>query len=55
MLERKIPSHINRTLLLKPLDIDAWHAVKTTDPLLDSDEENPDDHVRLDYREYNCH
>lgn len=29
--------------------IDAWHTINTTDPLLDSDEENPDEHVRLDY------
>ncbi|KAF8222598.1 hypothetical protein L208DRAFT_1413137 [Tricholoma matsutake] len=27
----------------------AWHIVNTTDPLLDSDDENPDEHVRLDY------
>jgi len=27
----------------------AWHLVITTDPLVDSDEEQPDEHVRLDY------
>lgn len=27
----------------------AWHIVMTTDPLMDSDEENADEHVRLDY------
>ncbi|KAH7883778.1 hypothetical protein F5I97DRAFT_1589185 [Phlebopus sp. FC_14] len=27
----------------------AWHTVLNSDPLLDSDEECPDEHVRLDY------
>ncbi|KAH7915336.1 hypothetical protein BJ138DRAFT_1141908 [Hygrophoropsis aurantiaca] len=27
----------------------AWHTALTTDPLVDSDEENADSHVRLDY------
>jgi len=27
----------------------AWHMVLNSDPLLDSDEENPDEHIRLDY------
>ncbi|KAH7924893.1 hypothetical protein BV22DRAFT_1034684 [Leucogyrophana mollusca] len=27
----------------------AWHTALTTDPLADSDEENPDGHVRADY------
>jgi len=27
----------------------AWHIVATTDPLMDSDEEHPDEHVHLDY------
>ncbi|EGO00101.1 hypothetical protein SERLA73DRAFT_180531 [Serpula lacrymans var. lacrymans S7.3] len=27
----------------------AWHTAMTADPLIDSDEENPDEHVRLDY------
>jgi len=27
----------------------AWHSINTTDPLLDSDEENQDEHIRLDY------
>jgi len=27
----------------------AWHVVTSTDPLLDSDEELADEHVRLDY------
>jgi len=27
----------------------AWHIVNATDPLLDSDDENPDEHIRLDY------
>lgn len=28
---------------------DAWHTVLTSDPLVDSDEECPDEHLRLDY------
>lgn len=28
---------------------DAWHLVSTTDPLADSDDDNADEHVRLDY------
>ncbi|KAF9457095.1 hypothetical protein BDZ94DRAFT_1292569 [Collybia nuda] len=27
----------------------AWYTINTTDPLLDSDEEHPDEHARLDY------
>jgi hypothetical protein len=30
---------------------EAWHIVATTDPLMDSDEEHPDEHVHLDYSE----
>jgi hypothetical protein len=28
---------------------DAWHNIMTSDPLIDSDEESPDEHTRLDY------
>lgn len=28
---------------------DAWHTVLNSDPLVDSDEECPDEHLRLDY------
>ena len=28
---------------------DAWHTVLNSDPLMDSDEECPDEHLRLDY------
>jgi hypothetical protein len=35
--------------LLLNVYVDAWHNVMTADPLADSDEENPDEHVRLDY------
>jgi Ino eighty subunit 1 len=31
------------------MDTDAWHVVTTTDPLLDSDNEHADEHVRADY------
>ena len=31
---------------------EAWHIVTTTDPLVDSDEENPNQHVRHDYSAY---
>ena len=29
--------------------VDAWHTVLNSDPLVDSDEECPDEHLRLDY------
>ena len=35
--------------IIKHLLLDAWHVVNTTDPLVDSDEENADEYVRTDY------
>jgi len=34
------------------MNAEAWHVVTNTDPLLDSDEEFMDEHVRVDYRMY---
>lgn len=34
------------------LRTDAWHVAASTDPLLDSDEELMDEHVRNDYSEF---
>jgi hypothetical protein len=34
--------------------VEAWHIATTTDPLADSDEENPNQHVRHDYSVYTC-
>lgn len=31
---------------------DAWHTVLNSDPLVDSDEECPDEHLRLDYSRF---
>ena len=31
---------------------DAWHVVSTIDPLVESDEENADEHVRRDYSKF---
>ena len=31
-------------------NVEAWHIVTTTDPLIDSDDEDADDHVRIDCR-----
>jgi len=42
--ERIVPASPERTMLEH-----AWHVVLTTDPLVDSDEETGDEHVRLDY------
>jgi len=49
---------LQRMCLLKPrarsspgehIITDAWHTVLNSDPLVDSDEECPDEHLRLDY------
>ena len=36
------------------IDVDAWHIISSTDPLVDSDEEMGDHHARLDYGEQNA-
>jgi hypothetical protein len=48
MLQRTITC-VFRSRLVLTFTIEAWHIVNTTDPLMDSDDENPDEHVCLDY------
>ncbi|KAF8898525.1 hypothetical protein BD779DRAFT_1687165 [Infundibulicybe gibba] len=42
-----VPRQEERTMLQH-----AWHVITTTDPLVDSDEEIPDEHIRLDYSKH---
>lgn len=53
MLERKFWFHYNRrSEMIYSRCTDAWHVVSTIDPLVESDEENADEHVRTDYRKF---
>lgn len=55
MLQRATSCLFPLVLDLVLLSTDAWHMVTTSDPLLDSDDEDPDEHVRLDYSERKSH
>lgn len=49
MLQRTSLPNERFILVMDHYNTEAWHIVATTDPLIDSDEEHPDEHVRLDY------
>lgn len=52
MLQRAYSGSISRKISLPYLRSDAWHVINTRDVLLDSDDENFDEHDRLDYSEW---
>jgi hypothetical protein len=49
MLQRKRSN--TTTPRINAHHVEAWEIVTTTDPLVDSDDEYADDHVRIDCRE----
>ena len=53
MLQRTcfLLNHRTRSSPSAHMITDAWHTVLNSDPLVDSDEECPDEHLRLDYSE----
>lgn len=57
MFQRTLTSSINYAILLINHNAEAWHIVKTLDPLIDSDDEDITDynvHVDIGERPYRC-